>query len=197
MSKRRKRRNSIVDIILPLILINAFAFVAKFKMHLPLPNQLLMLLVGLLFLAFVTALLSMKPNRRTFNHQPKLEEMDRLSGEDFEDALLYTLKRKGWRVKTTPKTGDYGADLVGHDQHGRSVVIQAKRWSKNVGTDAVNQALAAKAYYQADHAMIITNRYLTRQAFELARKTNIELWTRKKLASEISNSHHSTTTTSV
>ncbi|WP_436664531.1 restriction endonuclease (plasmid) [Alicyclobacillus acidoterrestris] len=108
-----------------------------------------------------------------------------MSGEDFEDALKYTLQRKGWKLSTTKKTGDFGADLIGHDPKGRKVVIQAKRWNSKVGVDGVNQVIAAKAYYRADHAMLVTNQYLTNAAFELAKRTGVEVWSRKRLNAEI------------
>ncbi|GMA63075.1 restriction endonuclease [Alicyclobacillus fastidiosus] len=108
-----------------------------------------------------------------------------MTGEDFEDALQYTLRKKGWRLETTKKSGDFGADLIGTDPQGRRVVIQAKRWKQKVGVEAVNQVIAARVYYEAERALIITNHYLTNSAWDLAKKANIEAWTRKRLSNEI------------
>ncbi len=59
-------------------------------------------------------------------------------------------------VKTTPKSGDFGADLV-LSKDGVDTVVQAKRWNMVVGIEAVQQIVAAKQYYGARNAMVITN----------------------------------------
>jgi hypothetical protein len=47
----------------------------------------------------------------------------------------------------------------------------------------VQEAVAAKGYYDADDAMVVTNRHYTRQAIELARKNRVTLWDREQLIS--------------
>ncbi|MFD1674115.1 restriction endonuclease [Alicyclobacillus fodiniaquatilis] len=171
--------------IVPLVILLVAMGWFRVKMHIPI-SPLIFLVIGfLLVLVIVTAILQPSSSRRRFKTQPQMNEIDRMSGEDFEDALEYTLRKKGWRLDTTKKTGDFGADLIGRDPKGRKVVIQAKRWKSNVGVDGVNQVLAAKAYYQADHALVITNHYLTKSAYELSRKTGVEVWSRKRLSAEI------------
>jgi restriction system protein len=47
--------------------------------------------------------------------------------------------------------------------------------------EAVQQIIGAKSYYKADKCMVITNNYFSPNAKELAGKSNVELWDRKKL----------------
>lgn len=68
-----------------------------------------------------------------------IDQIDRMSGIDFEHRLLHHLNNIGWKVKMTRTTGDFGADLVGKDNRGRKVVIQVKRYSKNVGIEGTVQ----------------------------------------------------------
>jgi len=48
------------------------------------------------------------------------------------------LKSQGYTVKVTRAAGDYGADLV-MEKPGKKIVVQAKRHSKSVGIEAVQQ----------------------------------------------------------
>jgi len=81
---------------------------------------------------------------------------------------------------------------------GSRIAVQAKRSSKNVGVKAVQEAVASKGYYDADSAMVVTNRYYTVQAKELARKNGVSLWDRDKLVRvllQMDASHASSETT--
>jgi len=109
-------------------------------------------------------------------------DIDRMSGRTFEEYLRTAFVRLGYKVELTKYRGDFGADLVVR-KAGEKTAVQAKRYSKNVGVKAVQEAVAAKGYYDADAAMVVTNRYYTAQAKELARKNKVTLWDRDKLQS--------------
>jgi DNA segregation ATPase FtsK/SpoIIIE-like protein len=105
-------------------------------------------------------------------------ELDTLTGVEFETWLRAWLQTKGWQLDVTPTTGDFGADLVGYGPDGASWVIQAKRWTGPVGVEAVQQVLGALAYYQTQHALLITTAPLTKAAEELSRRSQVTVWTR-------------------
>lgn len=109
-----------------------------------------------------------------------IRDIDTLSGEEFERYLYLFYKKHGYRVKLTPPTHDYGADLVVR-YRGKKVVIQAKRYSDRVGIKAVQEVIGSMAYYKAKHGMVITNNYYTKSAYELARVNGITLVGRKAL----------------
>ena len=75
--------------------------------------------------------------------------------------------RLGYSVEVTRYRGDYGADLVVR-KGGQKTAVQAKRWKKRVGLKAVQEAVAAKAMYGCDHALVVANREFTQQARRLA-----------------------------
>ncbi|GAJ97814.1 restriction endonuclease [Geomicrobium sp. JCM 19055] len=104
-----------------------------------------------------------------------------MSGKEFERRLAIHFSYCGWHVQLTSDTGDYGADLVGEDDQGETVVIQAKRYKKNIGVRAVQEVNSAKTYYGANVAIVITNQYFTKNAEELARRCGVELWNRERL----------------
>ena len=110
----------------------------------------------------------------------KMRSVDRLSGEDFEEFLALKFKKLGYKVKLTPTTADYGADLVLKKDKAK-IVVQAKRWNSKVGVEAVQQVVASMKYYNADRSMVITNSYFTDNAKILAKYNEVELYDRRKL----------------
>lgn len=113
-----------------------------------------------------------------------IAEVDTFNGEAFEEYLAVLFKKLGYQVKRTPYQGDFGADLI-LQQGDEKTVVQAKRYSRNVGVKAVQEAVAAKEYYQCAKAMVVTNSYFTKQAQTLAKANQVELWDRETLVSRL------------
>ena len=113
-----------------------------------------------------------------------LPEIDRMDGRDFEEKIAQLFRRKGYQVEVTPYVGDWGADLVIANSR-RRTVVQAKRWKKRVNPRAIQEAVASKAKYNCQDAMVVTNSYFTQAAKELARANSVELWNRDRLAREL------------
>lgn len=113
-----------------------------------------------------------------------IDVIDKMSGEQFENYLKCFFEEQGYKVKTTPKTGDYGCDLLLR-KAGKSVTVQAKRYSEKVGIKAVQEVIGSIKYYKADSAMVITNSYFTQNAVELADRNQVELWDRDVLIKKI------------
>jgi hypothetical protein len=80
------------------------------------------------------------------------------------------------QIDTTPKTGDQGADVI-LVVEGIKFVIQAKKYTGVVGNAAVQEVFAAKEYYEADYAIVVTNSRYTQSANVLAGKIGVELTT--------------------
>ena len=137
----------------------------------------LWVLVGLIALARTLELLWRERRLR----RAGIHEIDRMDGTTFERRLDRLFRDLGYRVKHVgSRGGDFGGDLLVSKEGARSI-IQAKCWSKNVGLKAVQEVAAARAYYDAEHALVITNRDFTQQARTLARATGVELWGRDEL----------------
>jgi restriction system protein len=109
-----------------------------------------------------------------------IAEIDRMDGRTFERCLAMLFRRLGYHVEHVGRRGDYGADLVVR-RDGKRVVVQAKRWTKNVGIKAVQEANAAPALYGCSGAMVVTNRHFTAAAKKLARANGVVLWDRDRL----------------
>lgn len=135
-------------------------------------------------LAFLAIEVALKAYQRSLDARAGLPEIDRMTGERFEEWLANFFRARGYSVKLTPRTGDIGVDLDMH-RDGQHYVVQAKCWKNNVGTKAVQEIYSGKAYYRADKAIVVTNSYFTHAARHLAREIGVELWDRARLKSEI------------
>lgn len=138
--------------------------------------------LGLFACMFVV--LAYKRLRRYRLSRSTLSKVDLLTGKDFETYLATRFRALGYKVEQTKLVGDYGADLV-LTREGYRTVVQAKRYSKNVGIKAVQEVLGAKAKYNAQNAIVVTNSGYTREAVELAQSAGVELWGRERLISEL------------
>ncbi len=107
--------------------------------------------------------------------------IDRMDGTQFEQYLHYWYRHHGYyHIRLTQKTRDYGADLTMRKGL-HKIVVQAKRYDRPIGVHAVQQALAAKAYYKADEAIVATNNYFTPSAKKLAEVNDVILMDRETL----------------
>lgn len=111
-------------------------------------------------------------------------EIDQMKGTTFEDYLESLFHAKGYKVRQTPKTGDYGADLIVIIEN-KKVAVQAKRYKNKVGIKAVQEISSAKNYYKADEVWVITNNYFTQAAMNLAKANDVILIDRDKLVNWI------------
>ncbi|MEK3966310.1 restriction endonuclease [Paenibacillus sp. FSL H7-0323] len=109
-----------------------------------------------------------------------IAEIDNMEGVQFEQYLGHLFRSQGYKAEVTQAAGDYGADLV-LSKDGKRIVVQAKRYSKNVGLKAVQEVRGAVSHYGASAAWVVTNRDYTEQAYKLAKSNNVRLIGREEL----------------
>ena len=108
-------------------------------------------------------------------------KIDQLTGFEFELLIQKLLIKSGYHsVKITQASGDYGIDLLAKKNH-VSYGFQCKRYQKNIGVSAIQQAYGGISYYHLDRAIVITNSYFTEAAYQLASVNDILLIDRTKL----------------
>ena len=111
-----------------------------------------------------------------------MQAIDRMRGIEFEQFCAELFRRKGFKVATTKSSGDQGADLILEGKNGRRAVVQAKRSNSKVGNWAVQEVLAAKGFYAAQRAVVLTNNSYSNSARALAAANGVELLDRNDLA---------------
>lgn len=109
-----------------------------------------------------------------------INEIDKMDGERFERYLNSLYKSLGYQSELTKRTGDFGADLILTKDRKR-IVVQAKRYSNNVGIKAVQEANSARSLYHAVESWVVTNSYFTKAAITLAESNSVKLINRDQL----------------
>lgn len=117
--------------------------------------------------------------------KPK-SNFDNMEGHEFEYFCADVLRKNGYEnVEVTKGSGDQGIDIIAYKE-GIKYGIQCKCYSSDIGNKAVQEAFAGKTFYSCHVAAVLTNRYFTKSAKELAEKNGVLLWDRTKLNSFIS-----------
>jgi HJR/Mrr/RecB family endonuclease len=118
-----------------------------------------------------------KTKRRKRKIRRRPEQPTSMDGFQYEKFLADSLKIQGYRdVKVTPKSGDFGADVIATDKKGNKVCFQCKYYNGLVGIGAVQEIAAARKYYGCSKAAVVTNSKFTKAAKELAEKNDIDLF---------------------
>lgn len=110
--------------------------------------------------------------------------IDAMEGHDFEHFCAAILRKIGYTVEVTPGSGDQGIDVIAIKDEIK-YGIQCKCYSSDIGNKAVQEAFAGKTFYKCHIGVVLTNRYFTRAAKELAEANGIVLWNRDMLLSFI------------
>lgn len=98
-----------------------------------------------------------------------------MEGHDYEYVVAAYLKNKGYHaVKVTQASGDYGVDVIAQKKQ-KKYAVQCKYYSSPVGLGAVQEAVAGKAMYGCNAAMVVTNSTFTKAAEELAEQNGVVL----------------------
>lgn len=101
-----------------------------------------------------------------------------LTPAEFEATVAGLLRSSGFRrLSLSGGPADLGADIVGVDRRGRSVVVQCKRHAPGiaVGSPVVQGLLGALTHHGADRGILVTTSRFTAPAAELAQAHGIEL----------------------
>ena len=114
-------------------------------------------------------------------HSNSLEDVDQMDGTAFEYWCASILRSLGYEdVEVTPGSGDQGVDIIAKKED-VSFGFQCKCYSGDIGNTPIQEVYAGLRYYKLHVGVIITNRYFSSGAIELASATNVILWDRDKL----------------
>ncbi|MCM2287113.1 MAG: restriction endonuclease [Desulfobacula sp.] len=117
--------------------------------------------------------------------QKHIGDFDSLNGHQFENYLKELFLSLGYQVIRTKLSRDQGADLI-IKKDDEKTVVQAKKYSGQVGNKAIQEIVASKKYYGAEKAMVVTTGVFTKSAMELAKSNKVELWDKNRLEESIS-----------
>ena len=111
----------------------------------------------------------------------ELQRVDKMDGRSFEYWCADLLSKNGYvNIQVTPGSGDQGADII-CERNNRKYAIQCKCYSRDLGNTPIQEVTAGKLFYECDCGIVMTNRYFTQSAIELAIKAEIQLYDRNTL----------------
>lgn len=111
-----------------------------------------------------------------------LREVDLMEGHQFEHWCADLIRKNGFiNVEVTRGSGDQGVDVLA-EKDGIHYAIQCKCYTGNLGNTPIQEVHAGKAMYNCQIGVVMTNRYFTAGAKELAEKTGVLLWDRDKIS---------------
>ncbi|MEK5415272.1 restriction endonuclease [Paenibacillus sp. FSL L8-0708] len=112
-----------------------------------------------------------------------IKDIDQMEdGSDFEEYLYLLFLALGYKdAYKTPRSRDFGTDLVFTDREGYRNVVQAKRYSYPVGLGAVQEVYSSMRYYRAKKSMVIASNVYTAACDELAGYNGVKLHSRNDL----------------
>ncbi|OEG13313.1 restriction endonuclease [Enterococcus plantarum] len=143
-----------------------------------LENKVIWLVVGIMLLNYIYKIITFFIER---NKNYELKDIDQMTGEKFEHYFANVLRKSDYKkVKVTQYQGDQGIDVLAQKEN-RKIGYQCKRYKKNVGNKAVQEAHAGKSFYDLEDVYVVTNSYFTKSAKELAHKTGVYLIDRDEL----------------
>lgn len=112
--------------------------------------------------------------------EAELLTIDLMDGHDFERWCASLLEKAGFsNVEVTQGSGDHGVDVLA-EKDGIRYAVQCKCYSKDLGNSPIQEVSAGKMMpqYHCQVGAVMTNRYFTKGAQELAAATGTLLWDR-------------------
>lgn len=113
--------------------------------------------------------------------------IDLMDGHEFEYWCASLLRQIDFEnVEVTQGSGDHGVDILA-EKEGIRYAIQCKCYSKNLDNTPVQEVNSGKMMpqYHCQIGAVMTNRYFTKGAKELAEATGTLLWDRDWIAGKI------------
>ena len=114
--------------------------------------------------------------------QKKIDEMmllagniDEMPGEQFERILCIMFEKLGYKSTHVGQSGDFGADIILQNSDGKRIIVQAKRYSENVGNSAVQEVYSAIPIHNGHEGWVVTNSYYTKAAVKQANGCGVKL----------------------
>jgi restriction system protein len=98
----------------------------------------------------------------------------KITPDEFEKIIAEEFQDKGYKVELTPKSYDYGVDIIAENKVDR-VAIQVKMYeAREVNYKDIMYLFAGMHYYKCGKAILVTQGTLDSKAKEAAKKLSVD-----------------------
>lgn len=178
---KRKKGSQNFEIVIVIFGVGAAAsfLIPSFVFGGDLTSVFITLAIVIIFLGIgLLALIKFQENRRIKLLQ--INDVDKMSGVEFEKFVGKILESKGYGVRFTKTSGDLGVDIIA-TKSGEKTGIQIKRYAGSVSRTAISDVVGAKNHYGFTKCMVVTTNFFTRDAKTLADSESCQLVDRHEL----------------
>lgn len=123
----------------------------------------------------------------SLNEYDLQNNFSKYSWREMEELVGELFRKKGYSVKVTPPTGDFGIDVEAKTDR-EYLGIQVKHWTYDVGVDDVIKTLGASLNFNRV-ILVSTKSFFTQAAWTFANKDanryRIELWDTNRFRKEL------------
>ena len=116
----------------------------------------------------------LKQEQEKLKKQYQYGYRDNMTGYEYEQYCANLFRCYGWEAEVTPKSGDFGVDVIAK-KNDIKIVVQCKKWNGSVGFNAVKEVFTGKTINKADYAIVITNSNFSQAAKKGAKDTGVIL----------------------
>lgn len=172
----RRKKTDVTDLATGLPLMLIFAFIALKMIATFISEHPWILLVGVIgiFIFLVAFIIQKIKSHRFITYD--LSEIDKMNPYKFEEYIRDLYIQCGYNAKCTPRSGDYGADvIIQHQDYKATVQVKHYGIKTKTGVKAVQEVIASMPYYNANNGIVITTSYFTSAAINLAERAGVEL----------------------
>ncbi len=117
-----------------------------------------------------------------------IDDVDKLDPRFFEVFIAAIFQRQGHRVELTTTSGNKGADAIVHPLQSEStgflIRIKKSLTGNKPESEAVNEIIAAKPFYEEKYgttfqSVVITNQTFNKEVHDLSRTKKVQIYERK------------------
>lgn len=106
-----------------------------------------------------------------------IKNKSQMTPREFEKLVALHYQNKGYEVKITPYSGDYGVDVIAQKGDER-IAVQAKMYgnsARKVNRETVMQLYGAMTYFKCNKAVVVTDGTCMSDAIEVANQLGVDI----------------------
>lgn len=125
------------------------------------------------------------------NRQQSMEDLRRLSWQDFERLVCEAYRRQGWKPTIEGGGGADGGIDVRLQRGGRTRLVQCKHWKGRLGIKPVREMMGLLAHHNAERGILVATHGFTKECWTFVRGKPLDLVDGKRLLDLIAESRPS------